>query len=412
MENRTKGNWRAWLGNDRNRLMLTVIILCVVGLINVVSTASPRIVANGGSFFGFNDITKFVLAHAMGLVLYFLIRHRDYRKWQNWSFIWKICGLVLLSMVLVLAVGPEINGAKRWLSIGNKFQIQPSEFAKLASIIFTAYMVKLEPYRSKRFPRLWSQVLYNGVYLIRHLAVGIVFAGLTMLQPDLGTAVLILWFSFWPMFMEGFDGTFTMIAIAVGGALGFCLAIFSAYRLQRIVAVIDPYQYADTIGYQAVQSITAIGSGGLFGMGFMNGTASMDYLPEVHTDFAFAAFAQEWGLIGVIFVLANLLVFTMLGIKLAQRTRDVFGRTIIWGVVFLISGQAFFNMAMVSGAMPVTGVPFPFISYGGSALMMNYMALALLVAVDKRNDAYKPVGSKQPLPSLRDEANHRFRPSK
>lgn len=411
MENRTKGNWRAWLASDRNCLMLTVIILCVVGLINVVSTASPGIIATGGHFLGINDITKFIFAHVIGLVLYLLIRNRDYRKWQNWNFIWKVCGLILVSMILVLVVGLKVNGAQRWLGYKG-FQVQPSEFAKLASIIFTAYMVKVEPYRSQRFPRLWPQILYNGVFMIRHLAVGIIYAALTVLQPDLGTAILILWFSFWPMFMEGFDGKFTMLAIAVGGTLGFCLAIFSAYRLQRIVAVLDPYQYADTIGYQAVQSITAIGSGGIFGMGFMNGTASMDYLPEVHTDFAFAAFAQEWGLIGVIFVLANLLVFTMLGIKLAQRTRDVFGRTIIWGVVFLISGQAFFNMAMVSGAMPVTGVPFPFISYGGSALMMNYMALALLVAVDKRNDAYKPVGSKQPLPSLRDEANHRFRPSK
>ena len=165
-------------------------------------------------------------------------------------------------------------------------------------------------------------------------------------------------------------------------------------------------------GLPTVQGLLAVGSGGFLGEGFMQGTSKYFYLPEAHTDFAFAVWAQEMGFLGAVFVVILVAAFTYYGFRIANKARDEFGKWLAMGITLLISGQALFNIAMVCGIMPVTGVPLPFVSYGGSSLLMNFMAIGLLASIGRRNvEGVKQVGTVEDLPSLREETQSRFKPA-
>ena len=190
------------------------------------------------------------------------------------------------------------------------------------------------------------------------------------------------------------------------------MARFSPYRWERLLSWFDPWPHAQDMGYQTVQGLLAVGSGGFLGQGFMQGTSKYFYLPEAHTDFAFAVWAQEFGFVGGIIVIAMIVMFTVYGMRIASEARDDFGRWLATGITMLISGQALFNIAMVCGVMPVTGVPLPFISYGGSSLLINFVAVGILGNIARRNVVgVKQIGKKEQLPSLREETQSRFRPN-
>ena len=233
-----------------------------------------------------------------------------------------------------------------------------------------------------------------------------------ILQPDMGTTVLIFGFSFVLIYLAGFDGKFFGGAFVIAGFLGFIAARMSPYRWERIQSWFDPWPHAQDMGYQTVQGLLAVGSGGILGEGFMQGTSKYFYLPEAHTDFAFAVWAQEMGFVGAVFVVVLIAAFTYFGFRISNKARDEFGKWLAMGITLLISGQALFNIAMVCGIMPVTGVPLPFVSYGGSSLLMNFMAIGLLASIGRRNvEGVKQVGTAEPLPSLREETQSRFKPS-
>ena len=228
----------------------------------------------------------------------------------------------------------------------------------------------------------------------------------------MGTTILIFGFSFILIYLAGFDGKFFGGAFAVAGFLGFIAARSSPYRWERIQSWFDPWPHAQDMGYQTVQGLLAVGSGGFLGEGFMQGTSKYFYLPEAHTDFAFAVWAQEMGFLGAVFVVILVAAFTYYGFRIANKARDEFGKWLAMGITLLISGQALFNIAMVCGIMPVTGVPLPFVSYGGSSLLMNFMAIGLLASVGRRNvEGVKQVGTVEDLPSLREETQSRFKPT-
>ncbi len=343
---------------------------------------------------------------AIGVILY----RYDYRQLQKPHMLQRIMIATLIGMVLVLVAGSVINGARRWIVIG-PVSIQPSEFAKLAAIIWTS--AKLSTMRK------WGKSRYNNPltnlqgyvservgYMLPMLVWPIIFAVLTILQPDMGTTVLIFGFSFILIYLAGFDGR------CLAGVIGFIAARMSPYRWERIQSWFDPWPHAQDMGYQTVQGLLAVGSGGILGEGFMQGTSKYFYLPEAHTDFAFAVWAQEMGFIGAVFVVLLVAAFTFFGFRIANRSRDEFGKWLAMGITLLISGQALFNIAMVCGIMPVTGVPLPFISYGGSSLLMNFMAIGLLASVGRRNvEGVKQVGTAEALPSLREETQSRFKPA-
>lgn len=415
METPNKGDsrWGSLFKNDLQGMLLPILLITIIGSVNIFSaTYISSIYENTGLLGYFTKHMGFLLfSMAIGVVLY----RYDYRQLQKPHMLQRIMIVTLIGMVLVLVAGSVINGARRWIVIG-PVSIQPSEFAKLAAIIWTS--AKLSTMRK------WGKARYNNPltnlqgyvgervgYMLPMLVWPIIFAILTILQPDMGTTVLIFGFSFILIYLAGFDGRFFGGAFAVAGVIGFIAARMSPYRWERIQSWFDPWPHAQDMGYQTVQGLLAVGSGGILGEGFMQGTSKYFYLPEAHTDFAFAVWAQEMGFVGTVFVVLLVSAFTYFGFRIANKSRDEFGRWLAMGITLLISGQALFNIAMVCGIMPVTGVPLPFISYGGSSLLMNFMAIGLLASVGRRNvEGVKQVGTTEDLPSLREETQSRFKP--
>lgn len=415
METPNKGDsrWGSLFKNDLQGMLLPILLITIIGSVNIFSaTYISSIYENTGLLGYFTKHMGFLLfSMAIGVVLY----RYDYRQLQKPHMLQRIMIVTLIGMVLVLVAGSVINGARRWIVIG-PVSIQPSEFAKLAAIIWTS--AKLSTMRK------WGKARYNNPltnlqgyvgervgYMLPMLVWPIIFAVLTILQPDMGTTVLIFGFSFILIYLAGFDGRFFGGAFAVAGMIGFIAARMSPYRWERIQSWFDPWPHAQDMGYQTVQGLLAVGSGGILGEGFMQGTSKYFYLPEAHTDFAFAVWAQEMGFVGAVFVVLLVAAFTYFGFRIANKSRDEFGRWLAMGITLLISGQALFNIAMVCGIMPVTGVPLPFISYGGSSLLMNFMAIGLLASVGRRNvEGVKQVGTTEDLPSLREETQSRFKP--
>lgn len=415
METPNKGDsrWGSLFKNDLQGMLLPILLITIIGSVNIFSaTYISSIYENTGLLGYFTKHMGFLLfSMAIGVVLY----RYDYRQLQKPHMLQRIMIVTLIGMVLVLVAGSVINGARRWIVIG-PVSIQPSEFAKLAAIIWTS--AKLSTMRK------WGKARYNNPltnlqgyvgervgYMLPMLVWPIIFAILTILQPDMGTTVLIFGFSFILIYLAGFDGRFFGGAFAVAGVIGFIAARMSPYRWERIQSWFDPWPHAQDMGYQTVQGLLAVGSGGILGEGFMQGTSKYFYLPEAHTDFAFAVWAQEMGFVGAVFVVLLVAAFTYFGFRIANKSRDEFGRWLAMGITLLISGQALFNIAMVCGIMPVTGVPLPFISYGGSSLLMNFMAIGLLASVGRRNvEGVKQVGTTEDLPSLREETQSRFKP--
>ena len=415
METPNKGDsrWGSLFKNDLQGMLLPILLITIIGSVNIFSaTYISSIYENTGLLGYFTKHMGFLLfSMAIGVVLY----RYDYRQLQKPHMLQRIMIVTLIGMALVLVAGSVINGARRWIVIG-PVSIQPSEFAKLAAIIWTS--AKLSTMRK------WGKARYNNPltnlqgyvgervgYMLPMLVWPIIFAILTILQPDMGTTVLIFGFSFILIYLAGFDGRFFGGAFAVAGVIGFIAARMSPYRWERIQSWFDPWPHAQDMGYQTVQGLLAVGSGGILGEGFMQGTSKYFYLPEAHTDFAFAVWAQEMGFVGAVFVVLLVAAFTYFGFRIANKSRDEFGRWLAMGITLLISGQALFNIAMVCGIMPVTGVPLPFISYGGSSLLMNFMAIGLLASVGRRNvEGVKQVGTTEDLPSLREETQSRFKP--
>ena len=416
METPNKGDsrWGSLFRNDLQGMLLPIVLITIIGSVNIFSATYISSIYENTGLLGYfwKHIVFLLISLAAGIILY----RYDYRQLQKDHMLQRIMVATLVGLVLVLIMGAVINGARRWILIG-PISVQPSEFAKLAALIWTS--AKLSSLRKWGKPRHTNPLInmkgYFGErisYMFPMLSWPAVFAGLTFIQPDLGTTILIFGFSFILIYLAGFDGKFFGGAFAVAGLLGFIAARSSPYRWERIQSWFDPWPHAQDMGYQTVQGLLAVGSGGFLGEGFMQGTSKYFYLPEAHTDFAFAVWAQEMGFLGAVFVVILVAAFTYYGFRIANKARDEFGKWLAMGITLLISGQALFNIAMVCGIMPVTGVPLPFVSYGGSSLLMNFMAIGLLASIGRRNvEGVKQVGTVEDLPSLREETQSRFKPA-
>ena len=415
--------WEKVFKNDLQGMLLPIIVMALIGSINIFSATYVDSITTDAGLWGYapKHLGYLLVSAFFGVVLYRL----DYRRLQNAKVLTWIMGLTAVSLVAIYLIGVEVNGARRWISFG-QISIQPSEFAKLAALMWTAAKLADKPWTKPRFTSVFKpkkgmdqkEVVLGYIferlrYMGYMLLWPIIFALLTIKQPDMGTAVLIIGFSYLLIFLSGFEKSIFGLSLVGAIVLGVYAASSSSYRWERVVSWFDPWSYAQDKGYQTVQGLLAVGSGGFFGQGFMNGTSKYFYLPEAHTDFAFAVWAQEMGFLGGITVVFLMAMFTFFGFRIANRARDAFGRWLAIGITILISGQAFFNIAMVCGMLPVTGVPLPFVSYGGSSLMMNCLAIGILASIARRGvEGVKPIGTKDTLPSLREETRSRFKPSR
>jgi cell division protein FtsW len=349
--------------------LLIVLILLSFGLIMVFSASSAF------AFYNFNDSYYFVKKQLMwsglGLVCMFILANYDYRKLKPLAIPFLIISLFLL--VAVLVIGTEINGAKRWIGFGNIPSFQPSEVAKLAVIIFLSSSL------SKRKGEFTG---FFKAFLPYILIVGFV-CGLIMLEPHLSGTVVIIIVSMILLFIAGFKFLyFFALGMPALGAFYF-LVTQSEYRLKRVTTFLDPWKYKMDDGWQIIQSLYAIGSGGIFGLGLGRSRQKFLYIPEPHNDFIFSIICEELGFIGATVVILLFIILIWKGIRIALNAPDTFSSLLVAGIISLIGVQFIINIAVVTSSMPVTGMPLPFFSAGGSSLLFLLIGIGIILNVSR-----------------------------
>lgn len=351
-------------------LLGSVIILSLFGLLMVYSAS------NIWAEYKFNDPFKFVknqgLFFIVGLFLMNVISKINYQHYQKWAKVFLLGCIVLLILVLIPGIGTVRNGSRSWFGIGS-FGIQPSEFTKLALIIFSAkYLTKNEKKMSN---------IKKGVLPLLGLA--LMIFGLIMLQPDFGTGMILVMTTIGLLFVSGVPSKF-FLKIGVAGLIGIVgLIIAAPYRLKRILSFLNPWSDPLGSGFQIIQSLYAIGPGGLLGFGLGNSRQKHFYLPEPQTDFIFSIISEEFGFLGVIIITTLFFIIIYQGFKIAKKANDLFGKYLAFGITFSLAFQCILNLSVVTGLMPITGITLPFVSYGGSSLLITMMGMGILLNISR-----------------------------
>jgi len=323
-------------------LLISVIVISIFGLVMIYSASYVW------AEYKFNDPFKFVknqgIFFIVGVFLMFIVSKINYRKYFDKANILLIGCIVLLILVLIPGIGTVRNGSRSWFGIGS-FGIQPSEFTKLALIIFTSkYLVNNETKMKN---------IKKGVLPI--LGLTLLIFGIIMLQPDFGTGTIIVMSIIGLLFVGGVDFKF-FLKIAGVGVVGITALIAVApYRLSRILSFLDPWKDPLGSGFQIIQSLYAIGPGGLFGYGFGNSRQKHFYLPEPQTDFIFSIISEEFGFLGIVIVSTLFLTIIVMGFKIAKNSKDLFGKYLAFGITFQLAFQTVLNLMVVVGLIPVTG---------------------------------------------------------
>ncbi len=349
-------------------LVATVAVLNIVGVVMVLSASSVSSLTDYGSPWYF--FLRQLMWTVAGVVAFVFAIRFDYHHWQRLVRPLLILSVVLLLLVLVPGVGIYVSGARRWIGYG-AFRIQPSEIAKLALLIYTADIV------SRRAKELhdWRRVLRPVVLVL------LLFAALVMKQPDLGTTLVMAFLVLAMLVAGGVRAKHLFIVGGMGALLVGALAWLEPYRRERMLTFLHPFADSSNSGYQIAQSLIAIGSGGITGVGLGASRAKWNFLPNAHTDFIFAIIGEELGLIGAFVVIGLFIVFGILGTRAALRAPDRFGTLLAAGATMWVVAQAVINIGAVVGVLPVTGIPLPYVSFGGSALITTMLASGILVNV-------------------------------
>lgn len=362
-------------------------VLIALGAINVFSATYYMNIEAGVS--AYSHILRHLFFLAVSLGFGVIIARCPYSVIRHGAPLWLFVTVVLLALVMV--AGRTVNGATRWIALGG-VSLQPSEIAKVTGLIWTAsYLAKridrgdsinFLGHFLRPFVLFFSRKKKNSFRTMLAYFVPIygplIMALLVLKQPDMGTAGMILAFPVLLYVLAGLPVFEILLGACVAVVGFFLLAALEPYRWERIMVLFHPEQYAQSEGYQTMQSLIAVGSGGFLGQSFGEGMAKFLYLPEQYTDFAYAVFAQEAGFIGAVTVLALFVCFLFCGFSVARKLKDTYAALLVYGLTMLISMQGILNMAMVLGCFPVTGVPLPFISFGGTSLLTNITALALI----------------------------------
>jgi cell division protein FtsW len=356
------------LKSDQALFSATILLVC---LSVVMVYSASAVVAMERYQQPYFFLTKQIMWATIGLALLWVVMKVDYRNYREPVFVWSCLGVVTLCLVAVLFAAP-VNSARRWFSVGG-LGIQPSELAKLAAIFFIASMLEK---RRDRINELGQAVLPIGI------VVG-VLVGLILLEPDFGTSMSLALIAAVMIFAAGLNYTYILGAmLALIPAVAY-IAMGAEYRRRRLLTFLNPWEDPLGDGFQIIQSLIAVGTGGISGRGLMNGVQKLFYLPEPHTDFIFAVISEELGLIGATLVLACFLVITWRGLRVALRAPDRFGSFLAIGLTTMVAMQAFVNMSVVLGLMPTKGIPLPFVSNGGSSLLINLVGMGVLLNVSQ-----------------------------
>ena len=362
----------SWFLNNPVDFTLVIIILTLLclGLIMVLSASSPKSLSEYGTSYQF-FIRQLIFA-ILGLIAMAIISKIDYRFYQKFYKLSWIASLVLLALVLV--IGKEVNNAKRWIEITTSLSFQPSELVKFLMIVFYAGML------TKNRDDLGN--FWNG--LVKHLCMLAPIIVLLLLEPHFSVSIVIIGICCIMMIMAGCKlWQFLASGLSIGIPLIIVLVKAASYRLQRVVTFMNPWQDAKGDGWQVIQSLYAIGSGGLFGAGLGEGRQKYLYLPEPHNDFIFSALAEELGFVGCVVVIILFVLLIWRGILIAMKAPDMFGSLMAIGITALIGIQVIINIAVVTSSMPATGMPLPFFSYGGTALFLLLCEMGVLLNISR-----------------------------
>jgi len=346
-------------------LIIITIFLVVIGIMAVFSAGSPRAISMGENPILFTLKQIAWLGAGIAGCVYF--SKTDYRNLRYYSMIFCCIVLVLLALVQFSPLGVTVNEAKRWLVLG--IQFQPSELAKPALVLALASMFS---YNTKLLDE--RKIPY---YIIFVLSLFLIYK-----QPNLSMVVLLLSTFLAMYFMAG--GKVKNILLMVVPALPLVAFKMKDYQLQRIMVWLDPEKDPYNAGYNIIQSLVAFADGNFFGVGFGNSKQKLSWLPEGHTDFIFAVIAEEFGFLGCAFIVGLFMMFVQRGFVIASRAPDMFGKLVAVGITFSITFQAFMNMAVASSFVPATGIPLPFISYGGSSLFVTLCMLGVLLSISRK----------------------------
>ena len=354
-----------------DRWLFTVTLFLVfIGLVMVFSASAVMAKERYGS--GYTFLLR-QLAWAVGGIAAMVVAMKlDYRRYKHPAVVFSFLGVTSLLLISVFLLDRAHN-THRWIHFGG-LSFQPSEMAKPALILFLAFFLESRT----NSMRDWRNTLLPAV------APTLVFLGLIVFQPDLGTAIACAAITACMMFVAGLDLRYLGYAFVASLLPLYFLIFHVAYRRDRVMAFLNPYSDPQRSGFHIIQSMIAVSTGGITGVGLMEGKQKLFYLPEPHTDFIFAVTAEELGLVGSLIVIALFAIFLWRGLRTAVRTQDMFGRFLAVGITSMVVVQACINISVVLGMMPTKGIPLPFVSYGGSSLFVTLACVGVLLNVSKQ----------------------------
>lgn len=352
-------------------IFYVILILLAIGVVMVYSASSYyAMFKEGDSMF---YLKRQIVWATLGLLSMVFMMTIDYHKLRRYTKL-----LIIITIPLLIAVHffPAVNGAKRWIQLGPA-SFQPSELAKYVVVIFLAKSIDIKGDGIKKFT--------TGI--LPYLAASGMFAALVLAQKNLSIASIIMIVTFIMLFVGGgrIKDLFGKLAPVLLAAVGLFI-VLEPYRMARLMSFTNPWKDAAGDGYQLIQSFYALGAGGITGLGLGQSRQKTLYMPEPHNDFIFSIIGEELGLIGCLCIMALFLFFIWRGIKVAMNAKDTYGTLLATGITSIIAVQAIINIAVVTGSMPVTGVPMPFISYGGTSLVINMMAMGILLNISRQTE--------------------------
>ncbi|MBU1913220.1 MAG: putative lipid II flippase FtsW [Candidatus Omnitrophica bacterium] len=356
------------LNRDSQHLLIIAAILVCVGIVMIYSASSCF------AYEQYNDSAYYLKRHLIhclfGLFIAGIFLKNGYKNLKKYAKVFLAISIIGLVLALLPGIGREAGGAKRWVKLGF-IGFQPSEFAGFFLIVYVADILDRKQLVIRSFMQGFMpplMVLGFSVLLI-------------LLQPDLGSSVCILTVGIIMMFVSGVNMAYFLPFLVPVITVFYFLIFKVVYRLRRIASYLDPWSDTQGAGFQIIQSFLALGSGGILGLGLGCSKQKLFYLPQAHTDFIFSIIGEEMGLIGTLSVVALFATFVWIGIQISIKAKDLFGRFLALGITTSIGLKAVINIAVSTGAIPTKGLPLPFISYGGTALIFNIIAVAILIKI-------------------------------
>jgi cell division protein FtsW len=365
------------LKSDKTLFMLTMLLVGTsLVMVYSASYAKAKDDQLGEYYYLYRQTAWAVLGFA-GL---WCAMHVNYRTYRRAEVVWLFLGVALAMLFAVLLVGPPINGTRRWFSLGY-ISFQPSELAKLVSVIFTAALLDRRMHRIRDV----------GATILPIVVAVLAMVTLVLAGKDFGTSAVIIGVVLMMLFAAGLTYRHLAVAFVPLSIAATLLVTFYSYRMNRVLAFLDPWKYSADEGYQVTQSMMAVASGGLLGAGLMNGRQKLLYLPEPHTDFIFAVIAEEFGLVGTTLVVLCFAVIVWRGLRVALVAPDRFGSLLALGITMIIGLQGLVNISVALSLLPTKGIALPFVSSGGSSLLVSMISMGILLNISQHATTAAPV---------------------